>query len=163
MIRKKNVKLEKLTDHITYRIINDTVYLFQDDNNTLLDDWEVMSEKLSLLLDDNDINYINLSTKNMEKKKEIYQNLGFTLSYYDVNKLNLLYSDVDNKKLYKCYGIMTKNDFLIKMNNGKKEKNSGDINVVSDNSGFISNMLLLFFGIMLLCYFCVEGAIYLVK
>lgn len=163
MTKKEVIKYEKITDHITYRIIDNTIYLFKSDSEVLPDEIQMLYKKLLLLIDDNDISYINISGKNLAKNKEFYQNIGFNMSYYDVNKLNLLYSDVDNKKLYKCYGIMTKNDFLIKMNNGKKEKNSGDINVVSDNSGFISNMLLLFFGIMLLCYFCVEGAIYLVK
>jgi hypothetical protein len=35
--------------------------------------------------------------------------------------------------------------------------------IVYSNSGFVSNVLLLFGGILLLCYFCVQGAIYLVK
>ena len=35
--------------------------------------------------------------------------------------------------------------------------------IVSSNSGYVSNLLLLFGGIILLCYFCIEGAIYLVK
>ena len=35
--------------------------------------------------------------------------------------------------------------------------------VINSNSGFVSNMILLFGGIILLCYLCVEGAIYLVK
>lgn len=66
---------------------------------------------------------------------------------------------------YRCYGIMTKSDFLNKLMEDKKveEKKEKDTKVINSNSGFVSNMILLFGGIVLLCYLCVEGAIYLVK
>ena len=44
-----------------------------------------------------------------------------------------------------------------------EEKKEKDTKVINSNSGFVSNMILLFGGIILLCYLCVEGAIYLVK
>ena len=68
--------------------------------------------------------------------------------------------------MYKCYGIMTKSDFLNKLMEDNKVENKKEENkteVINSNSGFVSNMLLLFGGIILLCYICVEGAIYLVK
>jgi hypothetical protein len=110
--------------------------------------------------------------------------LGFTLSYYDVNKLNELFSDKKDKIKYRCYGIMTKSDFLNRLMEDKKveEKKEKEesltkqlyhfagsykylsiLSTINSNSGFVSNMILLFGGIILLCYLCVEGAIYLVK
>ena len=162
-MKRKVSKNIKLTDSITYRILDNTIYLFNEDNNISLEEWEVVYKKIVLLVEDNDISYINFSTKEMEKRKGFYQKLGFTLSYYDVNKLNYLYGDVKNKKMYKCYGIMTKNDFLNRINDDKENAINNSINIISSNSGFVSNMLLLFFGISLLCYFCIQGAIYLVK
>ena len=83
----------------------------------------------------------------------------------DVNKLNELFSDKKDKIKYRCYGIMTKSDFLNRLMEDKKveEKKEKDTKVINSNSGFVSNMILLFGGIILLCYLCVEGAIYLVK
>ena len=53
----------------------------------------------------------------------MYQKLGFSLSYYDVNKLNVLYDGKKNKKDYRCYGIMTKKDFFDKINNHPNKRN----------------------------------------
>ena len=59
---------------------------------------------------------------------------------------------------------MTKKDFYNKLNEEiNEEKRKENIKVASSNSGYVSNLLLLFGGIILLCYFCIEGAIYLVK
>ena len=58
---------------------------------------------------------------------------------------------------------MTKKDFFDGMNESKKNEYSENKMIVSSNSGYVSNLLLLFGGIILLCYFCIEGAIYLVK
>ncbi len=161
--RKNDIKPKKLTDHITYRIIDNTIYLFQEKEDILDDELKTAFKKLSLMIDDYDIYYINISAKKIEDRKEFYQKLGFTLSYYDVNKLNKLYAGNKNKSLYKCYGIMTKKDFFDGMNESKKNEYSENKMIVSSNSGYVSNLLLLFGGIILLCYFCIEGAIYLVK
>ena len=158
MAKKKNIKL---TEHISYCIIDSTIYLFQNNINLSEDEIEILYKKLALIIEDNGISYINISASKIEDRKEMYQKLGFSLSYYDVNKLNVLYSDVKNKMDYRCYGIMTKKDFFDRIND-TENKNNEDI-VIKDNSGYVYNLFLLFSGIILLCYFCVQGAIYLVK
>lgn len=156
MTKKKKIKL---TEHISYSIIDNTIYLFQDNDYISGEEMEILVKRLLLVIEDNDIAYINISSRKIEDRKEFYQKLGFSLSYYDVNKLNVLYSDVKNKIDYRCYGIMTKKDFFDRIND---TENNEDI-VIKDNSGYVYNLFLLFSGIILLCYFCVQGAIYLVK
>lgn len=158
MTKKKKIKL---TEHISYSIIDNTIYLFQDNDYISGEEMEIVVKRLLLVIEDNDIAYINISSRKIEDRKEFYQKLGFSLSYYDVNKLNVLYSDVKNKIDYRCYGIMTKKDFFDRIND-TENKNNDDI-VIKDNSGYVYNLFLLFSGIILLCYFCVQGAIYLVK
>lgn len=158
MTKKKKIKL---TEHISYSIIDNTIYLFQDNDYISGEEMEILVKRLLLVIEDNDIAYINISSRKIEDRKEFYQKLGFSLSYYDVNKLNVLYSDVKNKMDYRCYGIMTKKDFFDRINDNE-DKNNEDI-VIKDNSGYVYNLFLLFSGIILLCYFCVQGAIYLVK
>ncbi len=158
MTKKKKIKL---TEHISYSIIDNTIYLFQDNDYISGEEMEILVKRLLLVIEDNDIAYINISSRKIEDRKEFYQKLGFSLSYYDVNKLNVLYSDVKNKIDYRCYGIMTKKDFFDRIND-TENKNNEDI-VIKDNSGYVYNLFLLFGGIILLCYFCVQGAIYLVK
>ncbi len=158
MTKKKKIKL---TEHISYSIIDNTIYLFQDNDYISGEEMEILVKRLLLVIEDNDIAYINISSRKIEDRKEFYQKLGFSLSYYDVNKLNVLYSNVKNKIDYRCYGIMTKKDFFDRIND-TENKNNEDI-VIKDNSGYVYNLFLLFSGIILLCYFCVQGAIYLVK
>ncbi len=158
MTKKKKIKL---TEHISYSIIDNTIYLFQDNDYISGEEMEILVKRLLLVIEDNDIAYINISSRKIEDRKEFYQKLGFSLSYYDVNKLNILYSNVKNKIDYRCYGIMTKKDFFDRIND-TENKNNEDI-VIKDNSGYVYNLFLLFSGIILLCYFCVQGAIYLVK
>lgn len=45
----------------------------------------------------------------------------------------------------------------------KKKKDVIIKDTTNSNSGYVNSFLLLFGGILLLCYFCVQGAIYLVK
>ncbi len=161
--KKDNIKCEKLTDHITYRIIDNTIYLFQEKENILDEELRGIYKKLSLIIEDNDISYINISAKRVEERKEFYQKYGFTLSYYDVNKLNTLYAGRKDKNLYRCYGIMTRKEFFDEINDSDTSINNISKRIISSNSGYVSNLLLLFGGIILLCYFCVQGAIYLVK
>ena len=158
MTKKKKIKL---TEHISYSIIDNTIYLFQDNDYISGEEMEILVKRLLLVIEDNDIAYINISSRKIEDRREFYQKLCFSLSYYDVNKLNVLYSDVKNKMDYRCYGIMTKKDFFDRIND-TENKNNEDI-VIKDNSGYVYNLFLLFSGIILLCYFCVQGAIYLVK
>lgn len=158
MTKKKKIKL---TEHISYSIIDNTIYLFQDNDYISGEEMEILVKRLLLVIEDNDIAYINISSRKIEDRKEFYQKLGFSLSYYDVNKLNILYSNVKNKIDYRCYGIMTKKNFFDRIND-TENKNNEDI-VIKDNSGYVYNLFLLFSGIILLCYFCVQGAIYLVK
>ena len=114
MAKKKNIKL---TEHVSYCIIDSTIYLFQNNINLSEDEIEILYKKLALIIEDNGISYINISASKIEDRKEMYQKLGFSLSYYDVNKLNVLYDGKKNKKDYRCYGIMTKKDFFDKINN----------------------------------------------
>lgn len=155
-------KKNKLTEHISYLIVNDTIYLFQNSEYISSDEVEILEKKLALIIQDNDISYINISSKKIEDRRDFYQKLGFSLSYYDVNKLNILYKGMKNKRDYRCYGIMTRSDFFDRINNsfdGDKE----DLLIVNNSSGYIYDLFLLFGGILLLCYFCVQGAIYLVR
>ena len=163
MTKKKNIKIEKLTENISYRIIDSTIYLLLNTSNISKEELNIAYKKITLVIEDNELSYINISGKNLEKNKSYYIESGFTLSYYDVNKLNELYAGVKDKKLYRCYGIMTKKDFYSKINEEKKEVKEENIKVISSNSGYVNNLLLLFGGIALLCYFCVQGAIYLVR
>lgn len=162
MATKKDVKWDKLNDYITYRIIDSTLYLIEKDDYINDDSWKLICKKIKLLIEDNNISYINISSKNIDKNRKIYQKLGFTISYYDVNKLNMIYDGIKDKKLYRTYGIITKNDFLNSLKDDNKISSKNEA-IVYSNSGFVSNVLLLFGGILLLCYFCVQGAIYLVK
>lgn len=163
MIKKKNIKLEKLTDNISYRIIDSTIYLLLSTSNISREELNIAYKKAFLVIEDNELSYINISGKKLENNKNYYIDLGFILSYYDVNKLNELYAGVKDKKSYRCYGIMTKKDFYSKMKEEKKEVKEENIKVISSNSGYVNNLLLLFGGIVLLCYFCIQGAIYLVR
>lgn len=163
MAKKKNIKIEKLTDNITYRIIDSTIYLLLSSNIITKEELNIAYKKISLIIEDNELSYVNISGQRLEDNKAFFNDLGFTLSYYDVNKLNILYAGIKDKKSYRCYGLMTKKDFFTKMNEEKIEEKAQNINITSSNSGYINNLLLLFGGIILLCYFCVEGAIYLVK
>lgn len=156
------IKKVLLTEHVSYCIIDSTIYLFQNNENISLDEVKILSKRIALLIQDNDLSYINISARKIEDRKEFYQNMGFSLSYYDVNKLNFLYSNVKNKIDYKCYGIMTKSDFFDRVN-GKNSFDNDKFVIQNDSSGFVYNFFLLFGGILLLCYFCVQGAIYLVK
>ncbi len=61
-----------------------------------------------------------LLRRELKIRKSLYHDLGFTLSYYDVNKLNELFSDKKDKIKYRCYGIMTKSDFLNRLMEDKK-------------------------------------------
>ena len=158
MTKKKNIKL---TEHISYCIIDSTIYLFQNNINISSDEIDILYKKLALIIEDNDIAYINISASKIEDRKEMYQSLGFSLSYYDVNKLNVLYEGKKNKKDYRCYGIMTRKDFFDRLNNKDNDVKS-DNRVINSNSGYVYNLFLLFGGIIFLCYLCVQGAIYLV-
>lgn len=163
MTKKQNQKREKLTDHITYQIEGSTIYLLLDSNTITKEELNIVYKKITLIIEDNELSYINISGKHLEENKTFFQDLGFTLSYYDVNKLNELYKGIKDKGAYKCYGLMTKKDFINKKDEEKIETNSKDIKVTNTNAGYINSLLLLFGGIILLCYFCVYGAIYLVK
>ena len=164
MRKNKEIKLEKLTENVTYRIIDGTIYLFLSSNSISTQELNVVYKKISLIIEDNDLSYVNISGKRLEDNKSYFLDLGFSLSYYDINKLNELYSGTSDKKLYKCYGIMTKSDFFSKLNEVKNDFEQNIIKVENKKSyGFVNSMLLLFFGLVLLCFFCVQGAIYLVR
>lgn len=164
MTKKKEMKSEKLTDNVAYLIEDSTIYLLLNSNTITREELNIVYKKISLIIEDKELSYINISGKKLEDNKTFFQDLGFTLSYYDVNTLNTIYSGTKDKKMYKCYGLMTKKDFLESMKESKKEiQNELPKIVTNSNSGFVSSMLLLFGGIILLCYFCVQGAIYLVR
>ena len=166
MTKKNNINKVKLTEHVTYLIEDSTIYLLLDESTITKEELNIVYKKISLLIEDNELSYINISGKHLEENKGFFMELGFVLSYYDVNKLNKLYREIKDKSSYKCYGIMTKTDFYDKIKEveeSKKQTKNEEIKIVNGNSGFISSMLLLFGGIILLCYFCVQGAIYLIK
>ena len=164
MRKKKEIKLEKLTENVTYRIIDGTIYLFLSSNSISTQELNVVYKKISLIIEDNDLSYVNISGKRLEDNKSYFLDLGFSLSYYDINKLNELYSGTSDKKLYKCYGIMTKSDFFSKLNEVKNDFEKNIIKVDNKKSyGFVNSILLLFFGLVLLCFFCIQGAVYLVR
>lgn len=163
MSSKKVIKREKLVDNITYFIDNKTIYLFLSKLDFSKGELKIIGNKILLLTQNNDISYININAKEILERKEYYQNLGFVLSYYDLNKLEYLFPNVKNKALYRCYAFIRKDDFLDKMKGINNMKEKKETKVINSNSGFVSNMLLLFGGIILLCYICIEGAIYLVK
>lgn len=162
MSGKKKIKWEKINDNITYRIIDNTIYLIFHYDSINSTELRLICKRIALLIEDNGIQYINVTSGNMENIMGVLKEFGFVLSSYDVCKINLIYDGTVDKKMYRTYGIMTKSDFL----NSLKEVDKvylKDDKVISSNSGFVSNVLLLFGGIILLCYFCVQGAIYLVK
>ena len=162
MNKRESVKLDKLTNNISYRIIDDTVYLFQKTINISENEMKMAFERLSPIVLNNNISHINVSASKIEDRKEFYHNFGFSLSYYDVNTLRVLYPDKKNKMDYKCYGIMTRRDFLNKVDI-KEDVQERRYGAASSNSGYVSSLLLLFFVILVLCFVCIEGAISLVK
>ncbi len=167
-MKKKKVEKVLLTDHFAYQIDNNVIYIFQEEERIPKDELLIAFKKISLLIDDEDISYVNISSKNIEKRKDLYQDLGFSLSYYSIDKLNKLYEDYPNKKAYRCYAVMTKSDFL---NISKEEKTltidkkeiKEKINIDTSDSGFVSNVLILSGGLILLCYLFAECALSLIK
>lgn len=162
IVRRNNLLNKRLTDHITYRIVDNTIYLYQEEDISL-NEMNMALKKLILFFDDSDICYVNIISYRIENKRDFYREFGFSFSYYDVNKLQFLCDGKKNKKDYRCYGKMSKREFFDMMNEKKKDSLIDRKEVVSDNSGFVNSMLLLFGGITLLCYFCIQGAIYMVK
>ena len=63
---KKEIKKIKLTDNISYYISDNTIYLFQDEYNFSKDDIKIIGKKVALLIQDNDISYINITAKGIE-------------------------------------------------------------------------------------------------
>ena len=164
MKRKSKEEKIHLTDHFTYQIIDNIIYLYEEPKASE-EELKVLFKKVSILIEDKDISYINISSKNLEERKEYYLDLGFSLSYYSIDKLNNLYKGYRNKKDYRCYAVMTKKDFL-NINNKEDNKEIIRAEIVKENTsnkGFISSMFLLFTGIAFLCYLAAEGAITLIK
>ena len=62
MATKKDVKWDKLNDYITYRIIDSTLYLIEKDDYINDDSWKLICKKIKLLIEDNNISYINISS-----------------------------------------------------------------------------------------------------
>lgn len=163
MIKKKENKNE-LTDHFTYKVMGNIIYIFQSKEDITDEEYNIMHKKVSLIIDDEDIAYINISAKNIDKRKKFYQDKGYILSYYSIEILNKLYKNHDDKKLYRCYAFMTKNDFL--NNDNKEEKEEVIYEAVKENTsnkGFISNILLLSGGLIFFVYLCVKGIFMLIK
>ena len=78
MAKKKNIKL---TEHISYCIIDSTIYLFQNNINLSEDEIEILYKKLTLIIEDNGISYINISASKIEDRKEMYQKLKQAISF----------------------------------------------------------------------------------
>lgn len=149
----------KLTNHVTYLIIDNIIYLFLDDYVSY-ENIKSIYNKIYLFVKDKDIDYINFCARNMSCKKEMYKDLELMFLVYDVNKLNILFNGIKNKIEYKCYGLISKRHFMemIKMKDSNVKEN-----VNSSNKGFVNNMLLLFVGLAMLCFFSIEAAVYLVN
>ena len=162
MTKTKKISSEKLTTNISYIIEDTTIYLLLSSNKITKEELYIAYKKVAILVEDNDLSYINISGKHLEENKSYFESLGFSLSYYDVNKLNTIYRGIQSKKDYKCYGLMTRKDFFDIMKE-EKTNETPQSSTVPSNAGYVSNLLLLFGGIILLCFFCIEGAIYLVK
>ena len=81
MTKKKNINIEKLTDNIAYRIEESTIYLLLSTNNITKEELNVAYKKIILLIEDNELSYINISGKHLEDNKKFFIDLGFTLSY----------------------------------------------------------------------------------
>ena len=64
MTRKKNIKIEKLTENISYRIIDSTIYLLLNTSSISKDELNIAYKKISLVIEDNELSYINISGKN---------------------------------------------------------------------------------------------------
>ena len=75
MTKKKKIKL---TEHMSYSIIDNTIYLFQDNDYISGEEMEILVKRLLLVIEDNDIAYINISSRKIEDRKEFYQKLGFS-------------------------------------------------------------------------------------
>lgn len=163
MTNENTVKIIKLTQYVSYCIIYDTIYLLISDD--ILFDKEIgyLGDKLEMLILNNDILYVNVSGKELAERKEIYKDFGFSLAYYDLHKLRVLYPNKKNKMEYRCYGVMEKDDFLKRLSDDKLKRKEEGKSSINANDGYVSNLLLLFGGIILLCFFCVQGAIYLVR
>ena len=58
---------------------------------------------------------------------------------------------------------MTKKDFINKINEEQIEIKNENFKVITSESGYIGDLVLFLLSIGLLCYFCVQGAIILVK
>lgn len=158
------IKVKKITDHIAYQIIGNTIYLLQKKVDISADEVNKALKKISSVVLGGDILNINISANKIEDRKVFYQSLGFSFAYYDVHRLCMLYPNKKNKSNYRCYGFMTKKNFLTNFNAEKENRSgNGERELIFSNNGYVSNLLLLFFGIILLCFVCVEGAIYLVK
>lgn len=137
MTKKKNIKIDKLTDNIAYRIIDSTIYLLLNSNTISKEELNIVYKKISLIIEDNELSYINISGKHLEQNKEFFIDLGFTLSYYDVNKLNELYAGIQDKKAYRCYGLMTKKDFFNTMKETKEEEKNTKTKVETDRKSVV--------------------------
>ena len=64
MTKKKNIKLEKLTENISYRIIDSTIYLLLSTSNISIEELNIAYKKVFLVIEDNELSYINISGKN---------------------------------------------------------------------------------------------------
>lgn len=160
---KNNTDVKLLSDNIKYKIMDNTIYLFGDIHLLNKEQLKLLYKKILLIIEDEEVFYINITSRNLEKSKSFYQKYGFSLSYYDVNKLNNLFNKQKKREEYRCYGFITKNDFLNIKFDDEKDVNKSNIVIKKDDSGFINSMFLLFGGILFLCYLCVQGAISLVK
>ena len=73
MNKKANkVRAKRLTDHFTYSIYDNTIYLFQSNMNVSLEEVHIMLKKVGLLVEDYDIAYINISARKIEDRKEFW-------------------------------------------------------------------------------------------
>lgn len=156
MSRKINEKLVKITENIAFRVIDDVIYLFLEDYCIKREDLNKIYQKLATFLASEDISAVNLSGKKIKENKEYYQSLGFTIKSYTIDKINNLYARKKDREPYRYYAFISKEEFIKIASNKEKHLVKG-----ISNSGYISSMLLLIWGIAMLSFFCIQGAIYM--
>ena len=80
MTKPKKMSSEKLTTNISYIIEDRTIYLLLSSNKITKEELYIAYKKVAILVEDNDLSYINISGKHLEENKSYFESLGFSLS-----------------------------------------------------------------------------------
>ena len=93
MAKKKNIKL---TEHISYCIIDSTIYLFQNNINLSEEEIEILYKKLALIIEDNGIGFNEIPDFNNQAPSS--EESGTSKGHTHVGLRNL------NRRLILMYG-----------------------------------------------------------